>query len=109
MSRSVMDEIKQEVEQNKVLIYMKGSAEMPRCGFSAAAVDAIQRLGVPFHAVNVLDDPEKWQAVKVFSQWPTIPQIYVGGEFLGGCDIIREMYANGELQQKVEAATETAS
>lgn len=102
MSRSVMDEIKKEVEENPVLIYMKGTAEAPQCGFSAASVQVLQAYGVPFKAINVLADQEKWQAVKVFSKWPTIPQIYIGGSFVGGCDILREMHAKGEIKPLLE-------
>jgi monothiol glutaredoxin len=100
-----MDEIRGEVESNPVLIYMKGTREMPRCGFSAAAVEVLSQYGVPVRDVNVLEDAEKWAAVREFSDWPTIPQIYVGGKFLGGCDIIREMHARGELKPLIEAAT----
>src|SRR2546422_6500667 len=84
MSRSVMDEIKKEVEENPLLIYMKGTKEMPQCGFSAAAVQVLASYGVPLKDINVLADPEKWAAVKAYSQWPTIPQIFIGGEFVGG-------------------------
>ena len=107
MSRSVMDEIKKEVEENPLLIYMKGTKEMPQCGFSAAAVQVLASYGVPLKDINVLADPEKWTALKSYSQWPTIPQIYIGGKFVGGCDIIREMHSKGEiaplLQQAISA------
>src|SRR5437867_8405130 len=102
MTRSVMDEIKKEVEENAVLIYMKGTKEMPQCGFSAAAVQVLNSYGVPFKDVNVLADPEKWAAVKTYSQWPTIPQIYIGGKFVGGCDIVRELHARGEITPLLE-------
>ena len=104
MSRMVMDEIKQEVESHPVLIYMKGTKEMPQCGFSAAAVQVLGSYGVPIKDVNILVDQEKWAAVKTFSQWPTIPQIYIGGKFIGGCDIIREMHARGEIAPLIEQA-----
>jgi len=107
MSRSVMDEIKSEVEQNPVLIYMKGTAEAPQCGFSAAAVEVLKSYGVAFKSVNVLADHEKWQAVKSFSNWPTIPQIYIGGKFVGGCDIIREMHAKGEIKPMLDSLAPT--
>jgi len=103
-----MDEIKQEVESNPVVIYMKGTREMPQCGFSAAAVQVLGSYGVPIKDVDVLADQEKWAAVKTFSQWPTIPQIYIGGKFIGGCDIVREMHAKGELAPLVKAATAAA-
>ena len=108
MSRNVMEEIKSEIEGNKIIIYMKGTKEMPRCGFSAAAIEVLKSYGVPFKDVNVLEDPEKWQAVKQYSDWPTIPQVYIGGEFVGGCDIVREMHAKGELEPIVRKATGTS-
>ena len=105
MSRSVMDEIKQEVENNTVLIYMKGTKEEPMCGFSKATIEVLNSYGVEYTSVNVLADEEKWQAVKVFSKWPTIPQVYIGGKFVGGCDIVREMHAKGEVKPLLDAAT----
>ena len=104
MSRQVMDEIRKEISENKVVLYMKGLPEAPRCGFSHAAADVLRQLNTPFLAINVLEDQEKWQAIKEFSDWPTIPQLYVAGEFVGGCDIMREMFAKGELQPLVEKA-----
>lgn len=104
MERQVIDEIKAEVEQHPVLIYMKGTKEMPQCGFSAAAVQVLSSYGAPFKDVNVLADQEKWAAVKTFSNWPTIPQIYIGGTFVGGCDILREMHAKGEVAPLIEKA-----
>jgi monothiol glutaredoxin len=97
MARDVIEEIKSEVTGNRVVIYMKGTKEMPRCGFSAAAVTVLQEFGVPIKDINVLEDQEKWAALKQFSDWPTIPQIYIDGKFIGGCDIVREMHARGEL------------
>ena len=102
MARSIMEEIRQEVDENKVVIYMKGSKDFPQCGFSAAAVQVLNSLKVPFKDVNILADPEKWQALKIFSDWPTMPQVYIGGKFIGGCDILREMHAKGELAPLVE-------
>jgi len=93
----VQERIQQDVSNNKVIIYMKGTPEVPRCGFSAATVQVLQSLNVPFKAVDVLADPEVWQGVKEFSDWPTIPQVFIGGRFIGGCDIVREMHARGEL------------
>jgi monothiol glutaredoxin len=104
MSRMVMDEIKQEVESHPVLIYMKGTREMPQCGFSAATIQVLGSYGVPIKDVNILVDQEKWAAVKTFSQWPTIPQVYIGGKFIGGCDIVREMHARGEIGPLIEQA-----
>jgi len=107
MPRSVIDEIRKEIAENKVVIYMKGTKDMPQCGFSAAASQVLSSLGVPYKDVNILEDPEKWQALKTFSDWPTMPQIYIGGKFVGGCDIVREMHAKGELQPLVKEALET--
>ena len=101
----VMDEIAREIRDNKVLVYMKGTPSFPMCGFSAATVQVLRDIGVPFKAVDVLAEPEKRDAIKVFSKWPTIPQVYVGGKFIGGCDIVREMHARGELAQLLHAAT----
>ena len=98
MDNIVFDRIKQDIASNDVVLYMKGSATFPQCGFSAAVVQVLSQLGVPFKDVNVLEDAGIRQGIKDFTQWPTIPQLYVKGEFVGGCDIIREMYTNGELQ-----------
>ena len=98
MTTTVHDRIAQDVAQNDVLLFMKGTPVMPQCGFSAAVVHILSELGVKFKAVNVLADAEVRQGIKEFSNWPTIPQLYVKGEFVGGCDIIREMFQAGELQ-----------
>jgi monothiol glutaredoxin len=95
----VFDRIRDEIGKNDVLLFMKGTPVFPQCGFSAAVVDCLSQLGVKFHGINILVDPELRQGVKEFSQWPTIPQLYVKGEFVGGCDIIREMFETGELEQ----------
>ena len=100
----VMEEIAREVRENKVLIYMKGTPSFPMCGFSAATVEVLREVGVPFKAVDVLAEPEKRDAVKALSNWPTIPQVYVGGKFIGGCDIVREMHARGELEPLIRKA-----
>jgi monothiol glutaredoxin len=92
------DRIKDDVTQNPVLLFMKGTPVFPQCGFSAAVVQILTEIGVKFKGVDVLADPEIRQGIKEFSNWPTIPQLYVKGEFVGGCDIIREMYEAGELQ-----------
>src|SRR5215831_5005673 len=97
MARDVMEEIRQEIGGHRVVIYMKGTKEAPRCGFSAAAVAVLQELNVPIKDIDILADQEKWAAIKQFSDWPTIPQIYIDGQFIGGCDIVREMHARGEL------------
>lgn len=91
-------QIQQTIEQNDVVLFMKGSRKLPQCGFSATVVAVLERLGVSDYAdINVLLDPELRQGIKDFSDWPTIPQLYVKGEFIGGCDIVREMYESGEL------------
>ncbi len=97
MTTTVQDRIAQDVAQNDVLLFMKGTPVMPQCGFSAAVVGILSELGVKFKAVNVLADAEIRQGIKEFSNWPTIPQLYVKGEFVGGCDIVKEMFEQGEL------------
>jgi len=91
------DRIKQDITDNEIVLYMKGSPVFPQCGFSAAVVEILTHLGVPFKGIDILADPELREGVKVYSSWPTIPQLYVKGEFVGGCDIIREMFETGEL------------
>jgi monothiol glutaredoxin len=95
----VFERIRQEIGQNDIVLYMKGSPVFPQCGFSAAVVQVLSELGVKFKSFDVLTDPSLRQGVKEFSNWPTIPQLYVKGEFIGGCDIVREMFQAGELQQ----------
>ena len=97
MTTTIQDRIAQDVAQNDVLLFMKGTPVMPQCGFSAAVVGILSELGVKFKAVNVLADAEVRQGIKEFSNWPTIPQLYVKGEFVGGCDIVKEMFEQGEL------------
>lgn len=98
MENVVFDRIRREINDNDIVLYMKGTAVFPQCGFSAAVVQILSQLGVPFKDVNVLDDSTIRQGIKDFTNWPTIPQLYVKGEFVGGCDIVREMYQSGELQ-----------
>ena len=98
-SNPVFDRIKQDIGQNDVVLYMKGTPVFPQCGFSAAVVQVLSQLGVKFKGIDVLTDPSLRQGIKDFSQWPTIPQLYVKGEFVGGCDIVREMYSSGELRE----------
>ena len=99
----VQEIIKEQVTANPVVLYMKGTPRAPRCGFSATAVQILQACNLPlFFSVNVLEDPAIREGVKVFSDWPTIPQLYIRGEFVGGCDIMREMYQSGELQQLLQ-------
>jgi monothiol glutaredoxin len=95
----VLAAIKAKIEANPVMLYMKGTPQFPQCGFSAAVVQILDYLGVDYGSENVLADPAIRQGIKDFSDWPTIPQLYVKGEFVGGCDIIREMFENGELKQ----------
>lgn len=104
MSDPVTDKIRSLVEGNKIVIFMKGNRLMPMCGFSAAVVEVFEDLGVPFETVDVLQDPAVREAVKIFSSWPTIPQIYIDGKFIGGCDIVREMQDRGELESLVKGA-----
>ena len=99
MDNVIFDLIRKDIENNDVVLYMKGTAVFPQCGFSAAVTQILTQLGVAFKDVNVLEDSAIRQGIKDFSSWPTIPQVYVKGEVLGGCDIIREMYSSGELQQ----------
>ena len=98
MSDSAHDRIASDIASNDVVLYMKGTPVFPQCGFSAATVQILSNLGVKFKAVDVLKDPEVRQGIKEFSNWPTIPQLYVKGEFVGGCDILREMYEADELR-----------
>ena len=98
-SSPVFDRIRQDISSNDVVLYMKGTPVFPQCGFSAAVVQVLTHLGVKFKGIDVLTDPSLRQGIKEFSNWPTIPQLYVKGEFIGGCDIVREMYGSGELQE----------
>jgi monothiol glutaredoxin len=104
MPRDIMNEIRAEIAANKVLVYMKGTPTLPLCGFSAATVEVLQDLGYPFAHVNIIEDQEKREAIKTYSNWPTIPQVYINGKFIGGCDIVRELYASGELERIMEEA-----
>ena len=98
----VFAQIKDEVDGNDVVLFMKGTPMFPQCGFSAAVVQALSLMGVKFKGVNVLDDMDIREGIKAYTNWPTIPQLYVKGEFVGGCDIIREMYETGELKQLLD-------
>ena len=101
----IKQRIKHEVEGHPVVLFMKGTPDFPQCGFSNLAVQVLNACGVQqFHSVNVLADAEVRQGIKEFSNWPTIPQLYVNGEFVGGCDIMREMYQSGALQKLISAA-----
>jgi monothiol glutaredoxin len=96
-NNTVIGRIKQDIADNSVVLFMKGTPVFPQCGFSAAVVQILTHLGVKFKGIDVLSDPEIRQGIKEFSSWPTIPQLYVKGEFVGGCDIVREMFETGEL------------
>lgn len=102
---SILDTIKEQIESNNILIYMKGSPQQPQCGFSAKAVQALMACGERFAFVNILDNPEIRENLKTFSNWPTFPQIYIKGELVGGCDIVSELYESGELQKMIDAAS----
>lgn len=94
----ILKKIQQDIDENSIVLYMKGTKTVPQCGFSAILVQILTQLDLDFKAVNVLVDQELRQAIKDFSNWPTIPQLYIKGEFIGGCDIVREMFQSGELQ-----------
>jgi monothiol glutaredoxin len=97
MSNPVAERIQSEITTNPVMLYMKGNAMFPQCGFSARVVQILTHLSVPFKTANVLEDPSLREGIKQFSNWPTVPQLYVKGEFVGGCDIVMEMFQSGEL------------
>lgn len=101
---NVQDEIRREVTDNPVVLFMKGTPQSPMCGFSGQVVQILDYVGVPYKAVNVLDNAEIRQGIKDFANWPTIPQLYVKGEFVGGCDIVREMFQSGELKSHLQQA-----
>ena len=102
----INDTIKQQLSDNPILLYMKGTPQAPQCGFSAKTVQALMACGQRFAYVNILDNDELREALKVYSNWPTYPQLYVNGELVGGCDIILEMHESGELQEVVDGAAE---
>jgi monothiol glutaredoxin len=109
LSMDTQQRIKEQVTGNPVVLYMKGTPQMPQCGFSQMAVQALQACGVAnFFSVDVLADPEIRQGIKEYANWPTIPQLYVNGEFVGGSDIMREMYESGELQKLLEGLRQQA-
>jgi monothiol glutaredoxin len=99
----VFEQIETEIANTDVVLFMKGTPVFPQCGFSAAVVQVLNHLGIDFKGVDILTDPGLRQGIKEFSQWPTIPQLYVKGEFVGGCDIIREMFSTGELVEMFQA------
>ena len=100
----ITQKIESAIKENKIMIFMKGNRSFPQCGFSAATVAIFDQLGVPYATADVLSDPELRDAIKQYSNWPTIPQVYIDGKFVGGCDIIRELQESGELEPMVKAA-----
>jgi len=103
---SVQDKIRDQVTQHPIVLYMKGSPQFPQCGFSATVAEILKRCGVSdYYSVDVLADPEIRNGIKEYANWPTIPQLYSNGEFVGGCDIVREMYSTGELQKVLPKQT----
>ncbi len=105
----VMDTIKEQVEGNDILLYMKGTPQAPQCGFSAKTVQSLMACGERFAYVNILENSDVRENLKVYSNWPTFPQLYVKGELVGGCDIVLEMYESGELKELVKNASESTS
>lgn len=104
MTPELKERIDSLVNQNKIMVFMKGNKLMPQCGFSNNVVQILNTLGIPFETVDILADQELRQGIKEYSNWPTIPQVYINGEFVGGSDVMIELYQNGELQQLVEVA-----
>ena len=105
MNETVNVKIKNLIEKNEVCLFMKGTPEVPQCGFSLAVSNVLKHLEVKFNGINVLEDPEIREGIKKYSDWPTIPQLYIKKEFVGGCDIVKEMYENGELKKKLEESS----
>ena len=99
MNENIKEKINKLIEENDVCLFMKGTPDVPQCGFSLAVSNVLKHLGVNFKGVNVLEDNEIREGIKTFSDWPTIPQLYIKKEFVGGCDIVKEMYENGELKK----------
>jgi len=102
MSESIHQKIDESVKADDVVLFMKGTPVFPQCGFSATVVQILSHMNVPFNSYDVLQDPELRDGIKAYSDWPTIPQLYVKGEFVGGCDILREMFSTGELGELLE-------
>ncbi|MBW2734466.1 MAG: Grx4 family monothiol glutaredoxin [Deltaproteobacteria bacterium] len=109
MSPETKENIEQMIASHKIVVFMKGSVDFPQCGFSSATVECFLRLGAQFETVNVLADESVRAGIKAYSNWPTIPQVYIDGQFMGGCDIVREMFANGQLKEKVRAVGAVAA
>ncbi|OIO67162.1 MAG: monothiol glutaredoxin, Grx4 family [Zetaproteobacteria bacterium CG_4_9_14_3_um_filter_49_83] len=102
MSQPILDQIDKVVKENNIVLFMKGTPEFPQCGFSQQVAGILNAYQIPFAAVNVLLDEAVRQGIKDYSDWPTIPQLYIGGEFVGGCDIVKEMQASGELAETLK-------
>jgi monothiol glutaredoxin len=109
MDEQAQSKIQQVIDDNPIVVFMKGTKHFPQCGFSATVVEVLKRLEANFEAVNVLEDPSIRQGIKDYANWPTIPQLYVNGKFIGGCDIVRDMYTSGELGPIIEQAKGSAS
>ena len=108
LPEELKERFEREVNSHPVMLYMKGTPEFPMCGYSQRAAQCFKAIGAPVGHVNVLVDPEAWEGIKLYSDWPTIPQIFIGGEFVGGSSIVVEMLESGELEEKVKAAREKA-
>lgn len=102
MSTQALKQIEEQIQSNNVILFMKGTPSTPYCGFSATVVKILNHLGAPFKAIDVLEDNAIREGVKLYSDWPTIPQLYINGEFIGGCDIVTELFESGELQEKLK-------
>ena len=102
MSNIVFERIKNDISNNDIVLYMKGTAVFPQCGFSSTVAQILEHIGLPFKDINVLEEPDLREGIKEFTNWPTIPQLYIKGEFVGGCDIVRDMFETGELQQLLQ-------
>ncbi len=103
MAQDIFEKIQKQIGENRVVLYMTGTPALPQCGFSQTTSEILRRLGVEYQSFDVLQDPQLREGIKQFSNWPTIPQLYVNGEFVGGCDIVRSMYESGELATLVAA------
>ena len=104
MSQELLEQIKQEIDNNQIMLFIKGTKEMPMCGFSARTIEVFNQMGKPFSTMDILPDPAIRQTLSAHSNWPTVPQVFIKGKFVGGCDIVMEMYQAGELQKIVDEA-----
>ena len=105
LNEKIQQKIQTQIKENPIILYMKGTPDFPQCGFSQQVVHILKQLNCQFCAINVLADDDIREGIKIFSQWPTIPQLYVNEEFIGGCDIIKELNSNGELQKVLQTCT----